>query len=187
VVGTLRLIQNSPEGLPCLNWADPLYPEKTTLSRRAGEISRLALSREHSRYIGDVFYSMLSTEKKAKVDFRWADSPGFVLRERRKALFILYGLFRVSYDIARWLRLNTLHMVADARLRRVLESRGLHPVPIGPRLKVGPRGGAPHAIRFQEIESVARTLGGVRELARAMFRFVPPALPPERADVRVIR
>lgn len=187
VVGTLRLIQNSPEGLPCLNWADPRYPEKTTLSRRVGELSRLALTRDHSRYIGDVFYSMLSTEKKAKVDFRWDENPGLVLRERRRALFVLYGLFRVVYDIARWLRLSTLHMVADARLRRVLESRGLHPVPIGPRLKVGPRGGAPHAIKFQEIETAVHSLGGVRELARAMARFVPPALPPERADIRVIQ
>lgn len=187
VVGTLRVIQNSPEGLPCLNWADPRYPDKTTLSRRVGELSRLALSREHSRYINDVFYSMLSTEKKAKVDFRWDENPGLVLRERRKSLFILYGLFRVAYDIARWLRLTTLHMVADPRLRRVLESRGLHPVPIGPRLNVGPRGGAPHAIRFQEIETVVRSLGGVRELARAMARFVPPALTPERADIRLIQ
>jgi N-acyl amino acid synthase of PEP-CTERM/exosortase system len=107
VVGTLRLVMNTQEGLPIKRIAAPILPDDELGSVKLAEISRLAIQKPFRRILGnDLEVVRDGSEKK------------------RKFPLVLIGLYRIMYQTSKELGITRWCMLSETKLYRLLKSYG---------------------------------------------------------------
>lgn len=126
LVGTVRLVLNSPLGLPCLEKAGAEERNRLLSSKKVAELSRLALASPYGHAFADVLSYLLSVPLIPSGAVR--PGPG----DRRRGAVITLGLFRMLYRISKKLRLSGWVLLAHGETIALLERQGLRPALLGP-------------------------------------------------------
>lgn len=136
VVGTIRLVLNSPHGLPTLHAVNPFYQDPHPASPRIAEVSRLAVARQFRRRVEDGFRGVedLSADAPGARDLR-SGGGGFNSQERRRQFAVILGLFKIMYHVSKRINLADWYMVSEKRLWYLLKRYHILFHPIGPEME----------------------------------------------------
>lgn len=111
VVGTVRLILNSQEGLPVKSVAISHFLKNEPQDFKVAEISRLAILKSCRTISGDYLCS-----DRSKVTGRF--------KIRRKFPLITIGLYRIMYQTSKEVGITRWYMISEAKLFRIIKIYG---------------------------------------------------------------
>ncbi len=136
VIGTIRLVLNSPAGLPTLQAVAPFYFDQNPHSQHIGEVSRLAVARSFRRRVEDGFYGVQAlASPKGSISFHRAEDGDFPSQERRRRFAVVLGLFKIMYHVSKRIDLKDWYMVSEKRLWYLLKRYHILFNPIGPEME----------------------------------------------------
>lgn len=122
VVGSVRLVLNSPLGFPIEEHSrGSLLIKKDKLSRQQlAEISRLVISKTHRRRKGDgLYYALPVEDKEGEGNFR------------RRVRPMVFGLYKLLYQESKRLGITCWYAAMEDSLYQLLRSHGFSFFPIG--------------------------------------------------------
>lgn len=161
VVGSFRLILNSPSGLPALEAARPEERQRLEKSRKIAELSGLCLAQPYASAFADVWSALLSYPVAAP-----RDTP--TSHQRHQGAVLILGLFRLLYRISKSLRLSGWVMLMRADAAAALTRNGYTLRALGS--PVDGAGRSPYFLQFIESEhslfSVKNIRGAAADLSR---------------------
>ncbi|MBK6880838.1 MAG: PEP-CTERM/exosortase system-associated acyltransferase [Elusimicrobia bacterium] len=136
VVGTIRLVLNSPHGLPTLHAVTPFYQEPHPSSPRIAEVSRLAVARDFRRRVEDGFRGVDDLAEAAPGSrFHRAEKGEFNSQDRRRQFAVILGLFKIMYHVSKRINLADWYMVSEKRLWYLLKRYHILFHPVGPEME----------------------------------------------------
>lgn len=153
VVGTIRLILNSPHGLPTLHAVNPYYRDPHPSSPRIAEVSRLAVARDFRRRVEDGFRGVGDLAEAAPGARVLRTEKGDLnSQDRRRQFAVILGLFKIMYHVSKRINLADWYMMAEKRLGYLLRRYHILFHPVGPEMEHhGVR--IPYIGHISEIES----------------------------------
>lgn len=153
VVGTIRLVLNSPHGLPTLHAVNPFYQDPHPASPRIAEVSRLAVARHFRRRVEDGFRGVEDLAADAPgARVARTEEGGLNSQERRRQFAVILGLFKIMYHVSKRINLADWYMVSEKRLWYLLKRYHILFHPVGPEMEYhGVR--IPYLGHISEIES----------------------------------
>lgn len=159
LVGTVRLVLNSPLGLPCLEKARPEERNRLLSSKKVAELSRLALVAPYGVAFADVLAYLLSMPLVPRGPF--VLNPG----DRRRAAVITLGLFRMLYRMSKKLRLSGWVTLAHGETIALLSRHGIHPEILGPE-DVSKDHRQPVLLRLADLEGPLTDFARIRAFSK---------------------
>jgi N-acyl-L-homoserine lactone synthetase len=144
IVGTVRLILNSPKGFPIEKYCHINIDKKRYGQAKFAEISRLAISKKYRRRAEDSFIygpekdtskeriETITIPYKPKPDVRYVYTPqGEKIKERRRRPELVIGLYKAIYHESKKKQITHWYAVMTKGLHFLLRRLGINFVPIG--------------------------------------------------------
>ncbi|MBK7207987.1 MAG: hypothetical protein IPH91_06885 [Elusimicrobia bacterium] len=168
VVGSFRLILNSPLGLPALEAARPEELQRLEKSRKIAELSGLCLAQPYASAFADVWSALLSYPVAAP-----GDTP--TSHQRHQGAILILGLFRLLYRISKSIRLTGWVVFLRSDAAEALTRNGYKLRAMGSPTDAAGR--APFFLQFIESEHSLFSVKNIRGAAADLSRL---AKGPER-------
>lgn len=129
VVGTLRLILNSPLGLPALKLVKNHYQDKNPASLRTCEVSRFALTRSLRGQSGGHGFRQLDYYLK-----KMAGGTAPPLSGMENRVIVMLGLIHEGFSVMQQVHMSDFYIMTERRLWVLLKRNGLKLHQVSPEI-----------------------------------------------------